>query len=261
MPKATYRPAATRLSRWLRPASLLLALLAASPTRAAVDFHIFTDNYPPYSISQSGQSYAHKAEDIGGLCTDIVKVIMARAGYSYAMKIREWNFGYKWVQEHADHALFCTARNAEREDSFQWVGPLAQMRWTLFAAPDSTRTLATLDNARGLKIGGYKGGIISKYLSEQGLDVITSGIDRQNPLRLAQGQIDLWATDGLTGPLIAEQEAGITGLRPVLSFGETPFYLAISKQTDPARVARLQEALDDARQDGTVQAIEARYGL
>jgi polar amino acid transport system substrate-binding protein len=163
------------------------------------------------------------------------------------------------VQGRENHGLFCTARTDEREQLFQWVGPLASIKWTLFAAPDSDITLSSLDDAKDLRIAGYRGDVMSQYLVDQGFDVIMNASGDVNPRRLVLGQADLWVTDGLVGPLVAEDEHGITGLRPVLVFRETPMYLAMSPQTRPGIVADLQQALDSARSEGELEAIVARY--
>jgi polar amino acid transport system substrate-binding protein len=63
----------------------------------------------------------------------------------------------------------------------------------------------------------------------------------------------------VVGPLIAEEEHGITGLKPILVFRETPMYLAVSNETAPAVVAELQGAIDQARDAGELSAILARY--
>jgi polar amino acid transport system substrate-binding protein len=73
------------------------------------------------------------------------------------------------------------------------------------------------------------------------------------------GQADLWVTDGLVGPLVAEEEHDITGLKPVLVFRETPMYLAVSNETAPAIVEDLQAALDEARDSGALDSIAKRY--
>lgn len=243
--------------------ALLMFCLSAAPTVRADDtrFHIFTENYPPYNVSKTGKNFAHKREDIGGICPEMVEALMANTPYKYEMKMRDWSFAYRWVKEHKNHALFCTARTDEREDQFQWVGPLASIRWTLFAAPDSDIQLNSLEDAKGLKIAGYKGDVMTDYLLSKGYDVTTTVTDEQNPRRLVLGQVDLWVTDGLVGPMVAKENGDITGLRPVLVFRETPMYLAVSNKTDPAVVAKLQAGLDKARKDGTIDAIKKRYGI
>lgn len=101
-----------------------LLLLAVMPTAVADEkLYIFTENYPPYNTSTTGQGFAHNADDIAGICTDMVKEMMKRVDYEYIMKMRDWSRSYEWVQGRENHGLFCTARTDEREDQFQWVGP------------------------------------------------------------------------------------------------------------------------------------------
>ncbi len=237
-----------------------LLLVALMPTAAAGDkLYIFTENYPPYNTSTTGQGFAHNADDIAGICADMVKEMMARVDYDYIMKMRDWSRAYEWVQGRENHGLFCTARTDEREDQFQWVGPLAPIKWTLFAAPDSDIEIETLEDAKQYKIAGYKGDVMSDYLVSEGFEVIMSVSGEQNPRRLTLGQADLWVTDGLVGPLVAEEEHGITGLKPVLVFRETPMYLAVSNETDSGVVEDLQQGLDEARDSGALDSINSRY--
>lgn len=258
MPRMTQAPVSRSMAAVMAGLVVLL-LTGLSMTAAAERLYIFTENYPPYNAAVSGKGFAHGEEDITGICTDMVKAMLARVDYDYVMKMRAWSYAYDWVQERENHGLFCTARTDEREDLFQWVGPLASIKWTLFAAPDSDIELTTLEDARGLKIAGYKGDVMSEYLVEQGFDVAMGLSGDVNAQRLVLGQADLWVTDGLVGPLVAEEEHGITGLKPVLVFRETPMYLALSKSTDPAVVADLQRALDAARAAGELDAVAARY--
>lgn len=245
----------------VRKVLMLVCLLAiASTVHAREKLYIFTEHYPPYNSSTTGQGFAHQAEDISGLCAEMVKAMMARTDLEYVMKMRAWSLGYDRVQRQPNHALFCTGRTEEREDRFEWVGPLASIQWTLFAAPESEITLASLEDARDYSIAGYKGDIMSEYLVSQGFDVVMGMNGEMNPRRLMLGQVDLWVTDGLNGPLIAEQKQGVSGLRPVLVFRETPMYLAVNKDTDPAVVAELHAALAAAQQTGEWQQILARYG-
>lgn len=259
MPRMTQAPVSRSMAAVMAGLVVLLLTGLSMTAAAAERLYIFTENYPPYNAAVSGKGFAHGEEDITGICTDMVKAMLARVDYDYVMKMRAWSYAYDWVQERENHGLFCTARTDEREDLFQWVGPLASIKWTLFAAPDSDIELTTLEDARGLKIAGYKGDVMSEYLVEQGFDVAMGLSGDVNAQRLVLGQADLWVTDGLVGPLVAEEEHGITGLKPVLVFRETPMYLALSKSTDPAVVADLQRALDEARAAGELDAVAARY--
>ncbi|WP_150910151.1 substrate-binding periplasmic protein [Marinobacter halotolerans] len=239
----------------------MLLVLNALPA-AAQEYdrlYIYTENYPPYNASVSGKNFAHTEDGITGICTDMVKEILSGVDYDYVLKMRDWSLAYERVRGRENHALFCTARTEERENQFQWVGPLASIKWTLFAAPDSDITLDSLEDARQYTIAGYKGDVMSDYLIAEGFEVVTSVSGDQNPLRLTLGQADLWVTDGVVGPLVAKEEHKITGLKPVLVFRETPMYLAVSNQTDKSVVDRLQSSLDNARDAGKISAILAEY--
>ncbi|MBE0486873.1 MAG: ABC transporter substrate-binding protein [Marinobacter sp.] len=237
----------------------LMFVGSSSVIQAAERLYIFTEHYPPYNASVSGEGFAHNADQMTGICTDMVKSMLTRVDYDAVMKMRVWSYAYNWIQGRENHGLFCTARTEEREDLFQWVGPLAPIKWTLFAAPDSDMTIETLEDAKELVIAGYRGDVMSEYLVDQGFNVIMNSSGDVNPRRLALGQADLWVTDGLVGPLVAEQEHGITGLKPVLVFRETPMYLAMSKETAPEVVSDLQRAVDEARGAGELDRIISRY--
>lgn len=250
----------TRLGQGLSIGLSLLVLSATQATAAEGErFYIFTENYPPYNSATTGEGFAHQAEDITGICTDMVKAMMSRLDYDFVMKMRDWSLAYDWVQGRENHGLFCTARTDQRENQFQWVGPLASIEWTLFAAPDSDITLDSLEEARQYTIAGYKGDVMSDYLIGEGFDVIVNVTGEQNPKRLILGQADLWVTDGSVGPLVAEEVHGIIGLKPVLVFRETPMYLAVSNETDRAVVDDFQQAIDQAREAGELSAILAEY--
>ena len=250
----------TRLfARLIMPLALLVMGTLSLTAQGADRLHIYTENYPPYNFPTNGKGFAHNRDDISGLCTDMVKAMMANVDYPYVMKLRAWSWAYDWVQTRKNHGLFCTARTDQREDQFQWVGPLASIKWTLFAAPGSTITLTSLEDARQYKIAGYKGDVMSDFLADKGFDMVMSMSGEQNPRRLKLGQVDLWVTDGLVGPLVAKEKFGIEGLKPVLVFRETPMYLAVSKQTDPKVVEDLQRGLDKARASGKLEQIRQTY--
>lgn len=231
------------------------ALGAGSVAMAGERLYLFTQNYPPLHASTTGKGFAHSADDIEGVCSDMVKAILARAGYDYVMKMRAWSYAFERGQGNENHGVFCTARTDEREDLFQWVGPLMSLRWTLFAAPGSSITLASLEDARGMRIAGYKGDVMSEYLLERGFNMTMGAFGAVNARRLVLDQADLWVADAVMGPMVARSEYGIEGLRPVLEFKETPLYLSMSKETSPEIVAGLQRALDAARHSGQLGAL------
>lgn len=236
--------------------ALLFTLILAgssSMSLGAERLYLFTQNYPPLHSSKSGKAFAHSSDEIEGVCSDMVKTLLASTDYEYVMKMREWSYSLEWVQGRKNHGVFCTARTADREDLFQWVGPLMSLTWTLFSAPNTDITVSTLEDARDLRIAGYKGDVMSEYLLSNGFNMTMGASGDVSVRRLMLGQVDLWVTDAIMGPLVAQAEYGIEGLIPVLQFRETPLYLALSTETPPEIVAKLQDATDTVRNSGTME--------
>lgn len=234
------------------------ALTAFAQDKTKITF--LTEQFPPYNMTSDGKAFAHKAENISGLCTDIVKQMMTHLPYKTQIKLRNWDYGINKVKQKENHGLFCTVRSPERENSFYWVGPLTEIRWTLFAKPGSNIKLNTLEDARQYRIGGYNGDVMTLFLQENNFNVSAIANDSVNPKRLLLGQIDLWIADELSGPYVASDSADIDDLTPVLSFKQTPMYLAFNNQTDPSILKSINEAFEKVRSSGQINVIERTYG-
>ena len=122
---------------WL---GLLVVMVVCGHASAGEKLHIYTENYPPYNMSSGGQSFAHKADDIEGLCTEVVKATLARTSVNYSIKLRNWATGFKRAKKKPNNAVFCAAKTEERAPLFHWIGPLTNIDWTLFAKPGSKIT-------------------------------------------------------------------------------------------------------------------------
>lgn len=244
---------------WL---ALSVALLLTGTARAQVDSNysvvLLTENFPPYNMAVNGKNFAQD-ENINGIAVDIVREMFKRAGVGYNLTLRfPWDRIYKLALEKPGYGVFVTARLPEREELFQWVGPIGPDDWVLLGRSDSPITLQTLVEAKGYKVGAYKGDAIAEHLEGQGLQPITALRDQENARKLLNGQIDLWATGDPAGRYLARQE-GISGLKTILRFDSAQLYLALNRDTPASVVSKLQGALDQMREDGFIEAVQARY--
>ncbi|WP_111494891.1 MULTISPECIES: substrate-binding periplasmic protein [Marinobacter] len=241
---------------------LLCALLMmAGCATATEELRVYTEQYPPYNMTTNGQPFAHSAEDITGLCTDVLKAMLAKTDLEHSIKLRDLAYGMNRTEQHPNHAIYCVSKTDEREPFFNWVGPLSSIEWTLFAKPGSSIELDDLDDARKYKIGGYKGDVMTTYLAEKGFDVTAISNNGLNARRLVEDQIDLWVADGLAGPYLAADASDVTNLKRVLVFRETPMYLAVNKNTDPEILNELNEAYRALVQSGDKDTISRSYGF
>ncbi|EAT13060.1 ABC-type amino acid transport/signal transduction systems, periplasmic component/domain [Oceanobacter sp. RED65] len=235
-------------------------MLMSAASWAASDVTLYTEQFPPYNMTSDGKAFAHKAEDISGLCTDIVKQILQHVSLDVRMKLRNWSYGMSKTKQKPNTGLFCTAKTQERSELFQWVGPLTEIRWTLFARPDSSIKLDNLEAAKQYNIGGYKDDVMTTYLQDRGFKISALANDSVNPKRLMLNQIDLWVADELSGPYVASDSADIDGLKNVLVFKTSPLYIAFNPKTDPQIIKGFQQAYDKVKRSGQIEVIERTYG-
>lgn len=237
---------------------LLPALLLSSTGHASDRLYLYTENFPPYNMSSTGRAYEHNGENVDGLCTELVKAMLAETQLDYVIKLRNWDYGYSRAMEKPNHGIFCVHYTEDRAPKFKWVGPLTTNQRTLFGPAGTNLRINRLSDARGLTIGGYRNDVMAEYLKEQGLTVSELDSDDLNPKRLELGQIDLWIADRLAGPYIASQQ-DVEGLEPLYRFEEGQLYLGMNKQTPDAVIQTLEEALRRIQQNGIYEAITDKY--
>jgi ABC-type amino acid transport/signal transduction systems, periplasmic component/domain len=242
--------------------ALLATLLLVGGARAETDpdysMVLLTENFPPYNTAINGKNFAQE-DNIDGIAVDIVREMFKRAGIKYSLTLRfPWDRIYKLALEKPGYGVFVTARLAEREDKFKWVGPIGPDDWVLLAKGDSPITLGSLDEAKKYRIGAYKGDAIAEFLGKNGFEADLALRDQENAQKLVKGQIDLWASGDPAGRYLAKQE-GVTGLKTVLRFNSDQLYLALNRETPDEVVQKLQAALDGMRKEGFVEDILNSY--
>ncbi len=240
--------------------ALVLFVALSNVAKSEDKVYLFTEQLPPYNMTVNDKPFAHSEDDITGLCVDIVKEIFKSAAVPYKMKLRNWSYGISRVTRSANNGIFCTARTAERENQFKWVGPITNSNAVLFAKPNSKIKLDTVEDARKYKIGGYKDDFMSEYFVTNNFDISLVNNDVMNPSRLKQGSIDLWVADELSGPYVASDAQNIDDLTKVLTLNSTPMYIAFNLETPDAIIKKLQKALKAARASGKVDNLEQLYG-
>ena len=236
----------------------ILALACGLSLARAEPLVLLTENLPPFNMSVAGTNYA-RDDGVTGISSDILRAVCERAQVQCQQILRfPWQRVYQQTLDDAGYGLFSTARTAEREGLFKWVGPIASNEWALFSKGDSSIQLNSLDDARRYRIGGYKGDAKTQFLLDRGLEVQTALRDSENVKKLERGQIDLWVTSNQAGRFVARQE-GLENLKVVQNLHTADLYLALNLQTPDELVQKLQSALDSLRAEGALRSIEARY--
>jgi polar amino acid transport system substrate-binding protein len=204
-------------------------------------------------------SYTASNGSVVGASADVVTEMARRAALPLTIDNRRPWARAMWEAQHLpDTCAFSVSREADREGQFQWIGAIASNKWALFARKDFADKLTTLDDARRYRTGGLRADAKTEFLIARGIPVETVGTDRGNAAKLAARRIDLWVTGLYTGERSAAAE-GVTDIKPVLVFHETPSYLACSNSTSADTVRRLEQALEALRKEGFVKKAQEQH--
>ncbi len=215
---------------------------------------MMTEQYPPVTFLKDGKA--------GGLVTDMVLEIAARRKLPADIRVTSWKNAYDMALLNPNVVLFSTERTPQRENLFQWVGPVGRNSAVFYAKKGSRIRVKSLEDARALDaIATTSDWFTEQYLQEEGFANLVSSPDPAESVRqLMEGRVQLSIFTDLTVPEIV-REAGyrMEDLEPVFTVTRTDFYIAFSRGTPAAEVAAWQATLDAMKKDGTFESIYRRY--
>ena len=236
------------IDRWL--CVLLLALCA--PVQAQL--RLLTEDAPPMSFMREGEP--------SGLAVEVVRALLARTGDTGQIELMPWTRALYLAQQQEDIALFSTVRTAEREDRFQWVGPIVVGTTSFYSLKSRNLVIDTLGQAAASgPLALPKQWYTFETLSAKGFtNLYGVPSSKQMRTRLKHGRVNLIATEDLT---LAGELAAVD-LKPQdvtahVPFMRSAYYIAFSPQTSVVRVVRWQRALQQMHEDGSLEAILKRW--
>ena len=198
---------------------------------------------------------------VTGIGTEIVDAIFKQAKVSYTAQVQPWARAYETALKTKDVGLFTTARTAERENSFYWIGPLIKKQWVFFAKEDSNIKIDRLEDAKKYRIAVYNQSALQRHLVEKGfepdvnLDIATK--EEFNAGKLQSNKVQLWATGRSVGFVNAKTVD--MKVKQVFSIRELPHYVVFNKDSDPKLMQRLQAAYDEIKDGKVIADIYKKY--
>ena len=220
---------------------------------------LFTELAPPFNYYTGPLMQYQPA----GSSVDIVNEIQKRLGYVSTISLVRWFDGYANVLELPNSALFTTARTAERENRFQWVGPIATMIPRFYTLDNAGLSITTLEAAKALTVTTPYQWYTHDYLINNGFPHILA--TAQTPMDALNQLLNGEADALLVGSEAIDWLCNETGV-PRSSLAEQPIeppqqqgYIAFSLNTPRETVTRWQAALDAMKADGTFDNIFLNY--
>ena len=237
-----------RLYRWL---GVLLVALCAT---ADAQLRLLTEDAPPMSFLREGEP--------SGFSIEVVRALLARTGDSGQIELMPWTRALHLAQQDEDVALFSTVRTPERENRFQWVGPIVVGTTSFYSLKSRDLVIDTLEQAAASgPLALPKQWYTFETLSASGFtNLYGVPSSKQMVTMLKHGRVKLIATEDLTlaGELAAAdlKPQDVTAHVP---FMRSAYYIAFSPQTSVVRVVRWQRALQQMHEDGSLAAILRRW--
>lgn len=230
-----------------------LAVLAVP----AQTLSIYTEDAPP--LNQPGPD----GKPVG-LAVEIVKEIQKRVGNKDTIELVPWARGIAALDKTPNVLLFSMGRTAERNDKYQWIGPLYESAFALFSLADSKLAIKSLDDAKKVAvIGVYRGDVRDQILTAAGVGNLER-VDDENTLArmLFAKRMDLIASSAVGVKAMLEATGHKESeVKLQYVFSRTQLYIGVSKATSPAVVKAWNDALEAMKKDGTFRKLYEKYKL
>lgn len=242
-------------------------------------FDIYRE-YVPYAVKEMVPSIIQLATEIDppfnylsevigaqtfpvGSAVDMVNEMQVQSSYKNPISITSWVSAYELIQFMPNYALFTMARTPERENLFQWVGPISTTTACFYTRTASGIEIKTLDDAKALAtIATPKGWFSHDFLIENGFqNIVTTAYTSEEAFnQLMSGEADAlllyeigakWLCDKTGTP-----QADLSKQLQVAQYND---YIAFSLSTSPTIVAQWQSNLDAMKADGRFETIWKKW--
>jgi polar amino acid transport system substrate-binding protein len=234
---------------------LFVSALLCSANLCAQSLSIYCeDDTPLQFVGADGK--------LTGFSIEIVQEIQKRVGNTDQIHMVPWARGLGILNTEPNSILFSMARTAERDAQYQWIGPITETTYGFYVKADSPLKITSREEAKkvGL-IGVYRDDVRDQFLTRQGftnLDRANSNVSSFRKLMLGRNAMYADSPLGVKG--LAEK-AGykLTDVRVAYNFLKIQLYIAASKQTDPALVAKWNAALESMKKESAFMKIHRKY--
>ncbi len=197
-----------------------------------------------------------------GFTIEIVHEIQKRLGNTDEIHMVPWARGLGFLNAGSNSMLFTMARTSERDQLYQWIGPISETTYGFYVKADSIVKVTSLEDAKrvGL-IGVYRDDVRDQFLTKQGftnLDRANSNLSSFKKLMLGR---NVMYANSLMGVKSLAENAGykLADVRVAYNFMKIQLYIAASKDTDPAIVAQWNRALEDMKKESVFLKIHKKY--
>lgn len=232
---------------------MLLGVSAIATQSAAQPVRLLTFDAPPFA-SKSGVEVGQP-----GIYVEIMQALLKDLGLTAQIEFVGNAEGQKIAHEQPNVVFFPLARNAAREDQYQWMASVMDQELGFVTLADKG-AITSLDDGRKLKrLGAIEGSSALRHIENRGFDNIVRGNANDLVRMLVNGEIDGY----FSGFLILRRVAHEQGLNTKFAFGHVAVvgkpWFAVGKDAPAIDLPRWQASLARLVADGTVARIRKHY--
>lgn len=244
---------------------LVLTIFMLVGTAFAQKLTIYTEEFPPYNFTEGNK--------IVGVSTEVVEVVMKKAGLDYEMVSYPWARTYKLAAGSRNSLIFSISRRPKRETTFNWIGVITPSKHSVFALKSRLDLkIENLEDLRKYAIGTTIGDARETYLLENGFwpsdlqRVSGETANLQNYEKLKLGRIDLWPMSEAAAYYTVKKAGDDPDrqIRRVFVFeamSKEGYYIASSLQTSDDIVRTIRETLEKFKKTTEYQQILEKWDL
>nr|WP_315490070.1 ABC transporter substrate-binding protein [uncultured Rhodoferax sp.] len=236
---------------WVLRATVFFLFLGIAMQGHAQSLNIYTEIAPPNQMRLPNG-------ELGGRVVEVVREIQRRIKNTDPIQEVPWARGYRELERSPNTMLFLTARTADRNAQFQWVGPLSETSFALYVRAEASVALSSLEDAKKLKsIGVYRSDARDQMLIAAGFTNLDRTNDASaNAKKLMANRIDAFAASSASiEGILAGAGVPRENVREGLVFSTVQTWLAFSKDTPAEVVATWGGALDAMKKDKTFEKL------
>lgn len=226
----------------------IFILSSAANCQPAKSLTLYTEDLPPYNMIENDQ--------VIGISSDIVAAALNHLQIGFTVRLVAWPRAYRQAQIERKSCVYSTVRTPEREELFQWVGPIGRDSLAVFVRRDSPIEAHSLDDLRNYRTVVSPGDYAEPRLRESGFKIVPSPTEKQLTM-MQVGRIDFWVTNR-SAAQFESKRAGIP-IKELFAYDDFELYLACNRSMPAETITRIDEAVRQIWESGEAGRIIAKY--
>ncbi len=226
----------------------IFILSQAANCQSVKSLTLYTEDLSPYNFVEKDQ--------VTGISSDIIRAALNQVPVRYSMKLVAWQRAYHEAQTARNACVYSTVKTPEREELFQWVGPIAKDSLAVFVRPDSPIQAHALSDLKNYRTVISPGDYAEPALRAGGFVVVPAPNERQLDMMNA-GRVDFWVTNRSQGQFESKR-TGVP-LKELFAYDDFELYLACNRSVPAELIEKMNEAVKQVFESGEAARIAAKY--